>query len=103
MTNSASTQRQEKNQKSPGAGVQDLGEVPFGRQVPFSLAGFIVLAAYKMPVRGTFLNGSELRPREVASLTWPCCVRIYMYFRGLSRTKVYKVYTTYMYRAVFKL
>lgn len=42
----------EKSKVSPDAGVQDLGEVPFGRQVPFSLAGFIVLAAYKMPVRG---------------------------------------------------
>lgn len=47
--------------KSLLAQVSRTSEVPFGRQVPFSLAGFIVLAAYKVPARGTILNGSEAK------------------------------------------
>lgn len=30
-----------------------------GRQVPFGSAGFILLAAHKVPVRGAILNGSS--------------------------------------------
>jgi len=65
--------------------VSRSSKVPFGRQVPFSLAGFIVLAAYKVPARGTILNGSELRPREVASLARCVCM-----YSGASRKKTHK-------------
>lgn len=65
------------------------------RQVPFGSAGFIVFAAYKVPARGTILNGSELGHREVASLARPRYV-----YRGIPAKhigrRVYRVYRPFL-------
>lgn len=87
--------------KSLFAQVSRTSEVPFGRQVPFSLAGFIVLAAYKVPARGTILNGSELRPCEVASLAKLNVRGMYMY-SGASRATAYRSLSTYVPSLNFK-